>query len=93
MSSHFRPPLVAVLRHASHARFSRHTLLLATALIAAGCTTVPQPLAGPDPADPDVRVPATGYRSALRDFHSAQPSEPAPWTGGDAMPDSKKEKP
>ena len=93
MSSHFLSPLVAVLRHASHTRFSHYTLLLATALIVAGCTTVPQPLTGPDPADPDVRVPATGHRSVLRDFHSAQPSEPAPWTGGDAMPDSKKGKP
>jgi hypothetical protein len=63
-------------------------------LVIQGCTTAPQQaLTGPDPADADVRVPATGYRSALRDFHSAQPGEPAPWTGSNAMPDSKREKP
>jgi hypothetical protein len=69
-------------------------LPLLAALAIQGCTTAPQQaLTGPDPADPDVRVPATSYRSALRDFHRAPPNEPAPWTGGDATPESKKEKP
>ncbi|HZP70975.1 MAG TPA: hypothetical protein VFB29_13610 [Pseudolabrys sp.] len=60
-------------------RPARHALLLTTCLIASGCTAAP-PAAGPDPADPDIRVPAATYRSSLREFRRAEPKEPAPWT-------------
>ncbi len=89
MSPNWRWAGVAATRRAR-----RCVLLMLAMLVVQGCTTAPQQaLTGPDPADPDARVPATGYRSALRDFHRAPPNEPAPWTGSDAMPESKKEKP
>ena len=71
MSSLFRLAAVAAKRHIGHSRYNWFLVIVA-ALIIQGCAATPQrPLTGPDPADPDVRVPATGYRSALRDFHSA----------------------
>lgn len=56
-----------------------------------GCAAT-RSLTGPDPADPDVRVPAVAYRSVLRDRRNVLPVEPSPWTAGDPSR-SGKEKP
>jgi hypothetical protein len=93
MSPHFRPASVAAMWLAGHTCLRRCVLLVATALVVHGCTASPWPLTGPDPADPDVRVPATAYRPALRDFRGAKPNEPAPWTGGAPVSGSKKDQP
>ena len=46
----------------------------------AACVSAPEPpVAGPDPADPQVRVPATAYRPVLGGYSSQRPVEPAPW--------------
>jgi hypothetical protein len=79
---------------AATGRARQRALLMSVLLVIQACTAgPPRPLTGPDPADPDARVPATGYRSTLRDFRPAQPSEPAPWAGGDTTSESKKKKP
>jgi hypothetical protein len=79
---------VTATRHAMH-----YALLISAALIIQGCAATPQrPLTGPDPADPDVRVPATSYRSVLRNRHAVQPTEPSPWSADDPSR-SDKEKP
>lgn len=88
MSPNLRWTRVTATRHAMH-----YALLISAALIIQGCTATPQrPLTGPDPADPDVRVPATSYRSVLRNRHAVQPTEPSPWSAGDPSR-SDKEKP
>ena len=87
MSPTLRCVWIAATRRARHC-----ALLISVLLVIQGCAAT-RTLPGSDPADPDVRVPATSYRSALRDFHRVPPNEPAPWSGGDAMPESKKEKP
>jgi hypothetical protein len=70
-----------------------YALLISAALIIQGCAATPQrPLTGLDPADPDVRVPATSYRSVLRNRHGVQPAEPSPWSAGHPSR-SDKEKP
>jgi hypothetical protein len=53
--------------------------LLSVALLAAGCTAPPPPLAGADPADPAARVAAAGYRSTLSGYRSQRPVEPGSW--------------
>jgi hypothetical protein len=53
---------------------------IALALLASACAAVPTaPIAGPDPADPDARVAATGYRSTIEPYESRRPVEPVPW--------------
>jgi hypothetical protein len=95
MSSHFRLVPVAATRPPDRARGPRLAALTLAALIVRGCTAAPTPFAGPDPADPHVRVPAVTYRSALRDYSSARPSEPKPWIQreGGAAPQPKKDAP
>lgn len=58
---------------------SRALLAIALAVVTlAGC--MPQtPLTGADPADPQARVAATGYRSTVAPYQSLRPSAPAPW--------------
>jgi hypothetical protein len=59
-------------------------LLLATglALIATACAPAPPPpLAGPDPADPNVPVPPTAYRSPVPAAAPRRPVEPSAWQG------------
>jgi hypothetical protein len=52
----------------------------ALCLLTAACVTTPSaPYAGPDPSDPDIRVPAVGYRSTIGRYTSRRPVEPAPW--------------
>lgn len=44
------------------------------------CARPPGPLhAGPDPSEPDARVPAAGYRPVASGYVSQRPVEPAPW--------------
>ena len=95
MSSHIRPVPDAGSRQAgTRCQFS--LLMIATALSIQGCATAPpRPVVGPDAADPNVRVPSAVYRSAIGDFSSARPSEPAPWRARDdgTTPQLKKDGP
>jgi hypothetical protein len=73
-------------------RRARHcALLISVLLVIQGCAAT-RSLTGPDPADPDVRVPAVAYRSVLTDRRDIAPVEPAPWTVRDPSR-SGKEKP
>ena len=55
-------------------------LLAALALLMQGCATRPQqPYQGADASDPDVQVPASGYRPVLGSYAGRRPAEPAPW--------------
>ena len=93
MSSQFRP--VAATRQAGHMRYQRCLLLIVTLAIQGCATAPPRPLVGSDAADPEARVPATVYRSALGDFRGARPSEPAGWyeRNDGAAPQPKKDGP
>jgi hypothetical protein len=52
----------------------------AIAVLSASCApTLPAAVAGPDPADPNVRVPAVQYRSTIASYRSRRPVEPGPW--------------
>jgi len=62
----------------------RHFTPLATlvvlALVGQGCSAPPPaPVAGPDPANPQARVPSSAYRSTIGSYTSQRPVEPAPW--------------
>ena len=49
-------------------------------LLTAACFSPPErPMAGPDPSDPRVHVPAATYRPVLGGYVSQRPVEPAPW--------------
>jgi hypothetical protein len=64
--------------------FRRGRLLLAAglALVATACTPAPPPpLAGPDPADPNVPVPPRAYRSPIPAAAPRRPVEPSAWQG------------
>ncbi len=52
--------------------------VLALALLVQGCAA-PIPLAGPNPADPGVRVPAVAYRPSMGKYPSQRPVEPSGW--------------
>jgi hypothetical protein len=80
MSSQIRPAPIAARRQAGHARYGHSALLVVVVLTIQGCVAAtPRPLAGPDPDNPHVRVPAATYRSAIGEFKSMRPSEPAAW--------------
>lgn len=51
----------------------------ATALALGGCMQTAVPLAGADPADPDTRVAAVGYRSTVAPYTSLRPTAPSSW--------------
>lgn len=57
----------------------RAVLLVGVLIAVAGCAARSTPFAGPDPADPSVRVPAVGYRSTLAGYRSQRPVEPGDW--------------
>ena len=62
------------------ARAGAPARVAALCLLTAACTTAPaRPYAGPDPADPAARAPASTYRPVLRGYVSQRPVEPAPW--------------
>ena len=82
MSPHIKARVAAVVPAASQAYRRFFTVLGGLVLAAAlsGCQqTVPQ--AGPDPADPGAKVPATGYRSTTASYQSMRPAAPAAWSG------------
>jgi hypothetical protein len=57
-------------------------MTLAFAALAAGCAqSPPQPLAGPNPANPSVPTRPVVYRSTVAPYTSQRPVEPAPWRG------------
>jgi hypothetical protein len=50
------------------------------AALAHGCTAITGPPSiGPDPFDPNVRVPAVSYRSTVAAYASQRPVEPRSW--------------
>lgn len=51
----------------------------ATALALGGCMQTAAPLAGADPADPNARVAAVGYRSTVAPYTSLRPTAPSSW--------------
>lgn len=94
MSSRFQPAPIAAQRQARHARYGHSAVLVVAALAIQGCVAAtPRPLVGPDADDPDVRVPATVYRSAIGEFKSIRPSEPAAWRNQGGSDKPKKEGP
>ena len=49
-------------------------------LLCGACFSMPErPVAGADPADPNVRASATAYRPVLGGYVSQRPVDPAPW--------------
>jgi hypothetical protein len=69
------------------ARTFRLKLAAALALVVAGCApALPPPLAGPDPADPNVRVPPAAYRSPIPASGPRRPVEPSAWQGEGGAP-------
>lgn len=52
---------------------------LAALTLLAGCTATGAPVVGPDPSDPNVRVPAVGYRSPLGTYVGRRPVAPGDW--------------
>jgi len=67
-------------RHTNLLQRSCRAVLIFSALTAvSGCAAPSQPPAGPDPADPSVRVPPAGYRSTLGAYRSQRPVEPGDW--------------
>lgn len=59
-------------------RPARFAVFAALALLA-GCTAAGAPVVGPDPSDPNVRVPAVGYRSTLGIYVGRRPVAPGDW--------------
>jgi hypothetical protein len=51
----------------------------ATALALSGCMQTAAPLAGPDPADPNVRVAGVSYRSGIARYTRMRPTAPSGW--------------
>ncbi len=61
-------------------RYSLPATVAAVALLMQGCATAPpQPFATAQPSDPDVRVPAIGYRPVVSGYSRQRPVEPLPW--------------
>lgn len=60
---------------------SAHAWIAAAAVsgLLAGCTAISAPLSGPDPSDPNVRVPPTSYRSTIGSYSSQRPVSPSDW--------------
>lgn len=54
-------------------------LVSAAAFALGGCMPVTVPLAGADPADPNVRVAGVGYRSTVAPYTRLRPAAPAGW--------------
>ena len=94
MSSQIRPASIAARRQVDHARCGYSLVLIVSALVIQGCAAAPpRPLVGPDADDPSVHVPATGYRSAIGEFKSIRPSEPAAWRDQSGSDKPKKDGP
>ena len=57
----------------------RWVVTAAIAVGLAGCTATSAPVVGPDPSDPNVRVPRVGYHSTIGPYTSQRPVSPVPW--------------
>ncbi len=53
--------------------------LIAAASLLGGCTATSAPFVGPDPSDPNVRVPPAAYRSTIGSYTSQRPVSPSDW--------------
>jgi hypothetical protein len=83
MLAHARTRAVIIRRAAWTFRRGRLFLAAGLALVAAACAPAPPPpLAGPDPADPNVPVPPAAYRSPIPASAPRRPVEPSAWQGG-----------
>lgn len=62
-------------------KFKRGLFVIAalTASTLGGCMPATVPLAGVDPADPNVRVAAVGYRSTVTPYTRLRPAAPTGW--------------
>ena len=60
-------------------RFRTIAGMAVSALALGGCMQTGAPLAGPDPADPNVRVAAVGYRSGIAPYIRMRPTAPSGW--------------
>jgi hypothetical protein len=66
-------------------RYGRYQTSFSWAVMAAiavglsGCAATGAPVVGPDPSDPNVRVPRVGYRSTIGSYTSQRPVSPVPW--------------
>lgn len=73
----------AAVRSVAGKPFNFRRGVLATAAFAAstlaGCMPATVPLAGADPADPNVRVAAVGYRSTVAPYTRLRPTAPTGW--------------
>lgn len=55
-------------------------IVLLSVLLVAACARAPaQPLAGNDPADPNVPVPPVRHAGSLQTYVSQRPVDPRPW--------------
>lgn len=83
MFAHFWTRSAELLRRGTALLPGSSVALLAVAcgLLVASCSSASQPvsLAGPDPADPKVRVPAATYRPLIAPYAAQRPVEPLPW--------------
>ena len=84
MPTHAREATAAVLqaagRYSFRTRFPVSVFALLSVLSLSGCITGERVLvAGNDPADPTVPVPAVGYRSTTASHVSQRPVAPQPW--------------
>ena len=73
----------AAVRSVAGKQFNFRSGFLAAAALAAaalgGCMPATVPLVGADPADPNVRVAAVGYRSTVAPYTRLRPAAPAGW--------------
>ena len=69
----------SVGRRSHSGKFLRFAIAAAVAFAATGCTVPAVPLAGADPADPNARVAAVGYRSSVAPYTSLRPTVPTSW--------------
>lgn len=73
----------AAVRSVAGKQFNFKRGLLVTAALAAstlgGCMPATVPLAGVDPADPNVRVAAVGYRPTVMPYTRLRPAAPTGW--------------
>ena len=59
--------------------FKAIATLLAAGLTLGSCVTAPPPVAGADPADPNIRVAPASYRSTVAPYASLRPVAPSSW--------------
>jgi hypothetical protein len=80
----------AIWRAARTIRGGRLALAAGLALVAAACAPAhPPPLSGPDPADPNVPVRPSAYRSPIPASAPRRPVEPSAWQGEGPAPATK----